>query len=94
MERERCGCCGGLQPADPDAHDEYLRRPDDAYCTGALTVGAGGNVLGCGAWSAEAYRDTEVDLHRLYDARDAAIPHDHAAAIELDDQIRARLGLS
>lgn len=60
IEKMQCNCCGGELPGsgvddDIDQYDDYLVR-EDGYCPGYLCVDATGQVLGCGAWSAEAYK--------------------------------------
>lgn len=51
--RARCSCCSGELPADPNAHAEHL--VNGGYCPGHLSVDATGQVVGCGAWTHEAY---------------------------------------
>lgn len=52
-----CDCCGGARPqGNLDSLDQYLRDRRGGYCPGYVTRDQDGDVLGCGAWRAEAYQ--------------------------------------
>lgn len=66
VQPERCSVCGGALPAlddDLDRLAEHLVDPDTGDCPGSLCVDATGQVLGCGAWTSEAWARNDLDEH-------------------------------
>jgi hypothetical protein len=57
-EKPICVCCGGILPPFHESLDEYLVQ--DGECPGHLRMDDQGDVVGCGAWSAEAYSSSHT----------------------------------